>query len=419
MNSLSSNHDSPARSAGIESTRTAGQHARASSPGLRDGGSPEIAQLTFAFLPLTDAAPLIVALAKGLFADHGITATLRREMSWTSLRDTLNRGEAHGAQMLFGMPVAAGCGLLGGDQRPLIIPWVMNRNGQAITLNARYKGKVADNARSLRSAAIEGRDSGRPLVFGHTLRVGTHALWLRYWLAAGGIHPGNDVALITVPPAQMVANMRAGRMDGFCVGEPWNARAIAEGLGYTAITTQEVWPDHPDKVFAFSEEFAALHPRSVIASLKALQQASAWLDEPSNHTEAAELLARPEYLNCDVQWILSRLNGKIEYGDGRVQSTSDCPITFARRSANRPRVSHALWMMTQFRRWGLHYGAPDYHTVAARVIRTDLHAQALRELGVVDLSPADGPETFFDGKVFDPADPEAYARSFELHNLAG
>jgi nitrate/nitrite transport system substrate-binding protein len=418
VNSLSSNYDAHSNSgSGVASSRTVSHRARAGSGDLREGGSPEVAQLTFGFLPLTDAAPLIVALAKGLFRDHGIEVTLRRETSWTSLRDTLNRGEAHGAQMLFGMPVAAGCGLLGGDQKPLIIPWVMNRNGQAITLNARYKGKVADNAKALRSAAIEGRDTGRPLVFGHTLRVGTHALWLRYWLAAGGVHPGNDVALITVPPAQMVANMRAGRMDGFCAGEPWNARALAEGLGYTAITTQEVWPDHPDKVFAFSEEFAALHPRSVIASLKALQQAGAWLDEPANHAEAAELLARPEYLNCDAQWILSRLDGKTEYGDGRVQ-TSDRPVTFARRSANRPRLSHAIWMMTQFRRWGLHYGAPDYAKVAARVVRTDLHAQALRELGVVDLSPPDGPETFFDGKVFDPAQPEAYARSFELHNLA-
>lgn len=416
MNSLSSNHEPSGRAAGIESARPA--PARSSASSLREGGTPEVAQLTFGFLPLTDAAPLIVALAKGLFREHGLEVSLRRESSWTSLRDTLNRGESHGAQMLFGMPVAAGCGLLGGDQKPLVIPWVMNRNGQAITLNERYKGRVTDSAKSLRAAAIEGRDSGRPLVFGHTLRIGTHALWLRYWLAAGGIHPGNDVALITVPPHQMVANMRSGRMDGFCVGEPWNVRAISEELGYTAITTQEIWPDHPDKVFAFSEQFAALHPRSVIASLKALHQAGAWLDEPANHIEAAGILARPEYLNCDARWILARLDGKIDYGDGR-SSTSAPPITFARRSANRPRVSHAIWMMTQFRRWGLHYGTPDYTVAATRVIRSDFHAQALRELGVVDLSPADGPETLFDGKVFDPAQPETYARSFELHNLVG
>ena len=415
MNSLSSNYES-SRS-GVESTTASQTPARSTSGRLRESGAPEKAQLTFGYLPLTDAAPLIVALAKGLFKDHGLDITLRRESSWTSLRDTLNRGESHGAQMLFGMPVASGCGLLGGDQKPLIIPWVINRNGQAITLNARYRGKVVDNARALRTAAHEGRDTGRPLIFGHTLRVGTHALWLRYWLAAGGIHPGNDVALITVPPPQMVANMRAGRMDGFCVGEPWNARAIAEGLGYTAITTQEIWPDHPDKVFAFSEEFAALHPRSVIASLKALHQAGAWLDDPANHSEAAALLCRPEYLNCDPAWILARLDGNIEYGDGRTAS-SDRPVIFARRGANRPRASHAAWMLTQFRRWGLHYGVPDYHAVTSRIIRTDFYAQALRELNVVDLSPADGPETFFDGKVFDPADPETYARSFELNNLA-
>jgi nitrate/nitrite transport system substrate-binding protein len=417
VNSLSSNYQSSSGSSQEESAHSLGQTTRFSFK-QREGGAPEIAQLTFGFLPLTDAAPLIVALAKGFFNDHNLQVTLRRETSWTSLRDTLNRGDAHGAQMLFGMPVAAGCGLLGLDQKPLIIPWVMNRNGQAITLNARYKGKVADNAKALRAAAVEGRDTGRPLVFGHTLRVGTHALWLRYWLAAGGVHPGNDVALITVPPHQMVSNMRSGRMDGFCVGEPWNARAIADGLGYTAITTQEIWSDHPDKVFAFSEEFAALHPRSVVTALKALHQAGAWLDDSANHVEAATLLARPEYLNCDAHCILSRLSGETHYGDGRIQPNGR-QIIFARRGANRPRVSHAIWMLTQFRRWGLHYGEPDYARVADRVIRADFHAQALRELGVVDLSPPDGPDTFFDGRTFDPTQPAAYASSFELHNLAG
>ena len=160
MNSLSSNYSASSRATGVEST-SSGAPAPATPGRIRESGAPEKAQLTFGFLPLTDAAPLIVALAKGYFLEHGITATLRRETSWTSLRDTLNRGESHGAQMLFGMPVAAGCGLLGGDQKPLIVPWVINRNGQAITLNARYKGKAADNAKALRSAAIEGRDYGR------------------------------------------------------------------------------------------------------------------------------------------------------------------------------------------------------------------------------------------------------------------
>jgi nitrate/nitrite transport system substrate-binding protein len=392
--------------------------SRLEASSLRTGGRPEVAELILGFVPLTDAAPLIVAQAKGLFREYGLNVTLRRETSWTALRDTLNRGETHAAHMLFSMPVAAAAGLLGLDQKPLIVPWVLSRNGQGITLNKRYEGKVAGDARALRAAAIAGRDTGRPLIFGHTLRVGTHALWLRYWLGAGGIHSGNDVALITVPPPQMAANMRSARMDGFCVGEPWNARALVEGLGYTAITTQEIWPDHPEKVCAFTEEFAHLHPRSVVATLKALHQAGAWLDDPANHDETAALLAGPEFLNCDPAWIASRLGEKTGYGDGRV-APNPHPVTFARRAANRPRASHAVWFLTQYRRWGLHFGVPDYAGVAAQVIRPEFHEQALRELGVLDLSPADGPETLFDGKVFDPAAPERYAESFELKSLQG
>lgn len=367
-------------------------------------------------MALTDAAPLIVAHEKGLFREQGLTVTLRRAASWTALRDSVNKDETHAAQMLFSMPVASACGLLGINQKPLIIPWALSRNGQAITLHHDYKGKVATDAKALRAVAIEGRDSGRPLVFGHTLRVGTHALWLRYWLAAGGIHPGNDVALITVPPAQMISNMRSARMDGFCAGEPWNARAVADELGYTAITSQEIWPDHPEKVFAFTEEFANEHPGAIIASLKALYQAGTWLDNPLNHTEAAALLARPEYLDCEPSWIAARLSEQIFYGDGR-NAANTHPMSFSRGDTNRPRISHAIWFLTQIRRWGLHYGKPNYTSVASRVIRPDFFETALSELGVPRPSHYNGPETLFDGKVFDPTQPEDYATSFSLHNL--
>jgi len=373
-------------------------------------------ELAFGFMALTDAAPLIVAHAHGLFREYGLNVTLRRATSWTGLRDAVNSGETHAAQMLFSMPVASACGLLGINQKPLIVPWVLSRNGQAITLHHTYKGKVAADAKALRAAAIEGRDSGRPLVFGHTLRVGTHALWLRYWLAAGNIHPGNDVALITVPPAQMVSNMRSARMDGFCAGEPWNSRAVADELGYTAITSQEIWPDHPEKVFAFTEEFASHHPATVIASLKALYQAGVWLDNPLNRTEAAMLLAQPEYLDCNPAWIAARLGEITHYGDGRTAANTH-PMTFSMDNANRPRISHAIWVLTQFRRWGLHYGAPDYAKISERVIRADFFETALKELGVPLSSPFDGSETLFDGKVFDSTRPEIYATSFSLHNL--
>ena len=415
MVSLDPHFDST--SAAAASGRPAGSPLTRLAPPPAEG-APETAQLTLGFLPLTDAAPFIVAHRHGFFREFGLEVTLQRETSWTAQRNALNRGTTHAAHLLFSMPVASACGLLGDRQPPLIVPWILSRNGQAITLNHRHLGKVAADAKALRTAAIAGRDAGRPLVFGHTLRIGTHALWLRYWLAAGGINPDRDVALITVPPPQMADNMRIGRMDGFCVGEPWNARALAEGLGFTAITSQEIWPDHPEKVCAFTEEFAARHPRTVIATLKALHLAGVWLDNPANHPAAAALLAEPAHLNCPAEWILSRLGAAITYGDGRTLNHTH-PLTFAQRGASRPRPGHAVWMLTQLRRWGLHFGEPDYVGVSSRVVRPDFHAQALLELGVAEAPSPAGPEVLFDGVPFDAAAPEAYVRQFECKQLIG
>ena len=374
--------------------------------------------LTLSFLPLTDAAPIIVAHARGLFLEQDIRSILRRETSWTASRDSLSRGNVQAAHMLFSMPVAAACGLLGGNQAPLVVPWVMSRNGQGVSLNDSFKGTVADDARALRPAAIEGRDSGRPIVFGHTLRVGTHAMLLRYWLAAGGIDPENDVALITVPPPQMVENLRGGRMHGFCVGEPWNARAQAADLGYTAITSGEIWPGHPEKVCAFTADFAREHSAIVISVLKALHRAGEWLEDPANHDEAAALLAQPEYLNCDPSDVRDRLGGFVDYGDGRRMHLPQS-VAFSRPSSNRPRESHAIWFLTQFRRWGLLFGEPDYSAVAASVMRSDLYEEVVDALGINDPAPVDGPEILFDGCVFDPESPADYLRSLDCVHTQG
>lgn len=385
---------------------------------LKQSGPPEVAEVTFGFLPLTDASPFFVAKEQGFFNEHGIKASMFKESSWSGLRNALEDGRVHVAQMLYGMPVASVSGMMGDGLKPLIVPWVMNRNGQAITLNKQYRGQVGKEAEKLRDRVIEQRDIGRPLIFGHTLRIGTHAMWLRYWLAAGGIDPTNDVALITVPPTQMVANMKSARMDGFCVGEPWNTRAIAEDVGFTAITSQEIWPNHPEKVCVFTEEFAARNPRTTVAILKALHQAGQWLDNPTNHEASAELLARPEYLNCEPAWIRSRLGHEIDYGDGR-KATLKHTLNFSGQGTNRPQPSQAIWFLTQLRRWGLHFGEPDYHGLASRVIRPEFYEQAISELGVVDPSPADGPVTLFDGKVFDPANPVEYVNSFAIKSLQG
>jgi nitrate/nitrite transport system substrate-binding protein len=384
--------------------------------GLEAEGAPEVAQLTFGILPLVDCAPLVIALAKGFFAKHGIEAKISKLASWTALRDALNSGSLHAAQMLFGMPIGAAVGKLGNDQKPLVIPWILSRNGQAITLGSKHRGKVAADPRALRKLAEDSRDIGRPLVFGITLAPGTHAMWLRYWLSAGGIHPDNDVALITVPPPQMAANMRTGRMDGCCVGEPWNARAIADGVGFTAICTEEIWPDHPEKVLAFTEEFAEAHPNAVKATLKALHEASVWCDDPANYDALAALLAQPEYIGVPAELIRARLGSSVDYGDGRKRDDLH-GVTFSARNANYPQPKYALWWLSQFRRWTMLPLMPDYLGVAARVMRPDFYEAAMHELGVIHGGADLTPETLFDGRVFDPASPEAYAASSNVTSI--
>ena len=382
------------------------------------GEGPEVRDVRFSFLPLTDCAPFLVGVAKGFFAGFGLNASLHRAPSWTASRDALVSGEVHAAHMLYGMPLASRLGILGQNRTPLIIPWVLARNGQAITLGKKYSGQVGADAKALYRHATERRDAGRPVVFAHTLPPGTHALWLRYWLAAGGLDPDRDVALITIPPPMMVKNLAGGRLDGFCAGEPWNARAVAEGVGYTAITSQMIWPDHPEKVCAFTAEFAERHPRTVKAVLKALHAASVWCDDPANATELAGLVAGLDFLNCAVETVRARLQAGFAYGDGRV--SGEAPgLTFHARQANCPQARECLWFLTQYRRWGLVQGTPDYAGVTRSVLRPDLFAEALRELGE-PVAPADtGAVKLFDGKIFDPEAPEDYAQSFALKSPKG
>ena len=384
--------------------------------GVAAEGAPEVAQLSFGILPLVDCAPIVVAQAHGLFAKHGIEANITKLASWTSLRDALNSGTLHAAHMLFGMPVGAAVGKLGTEQKPLIIPWILSRNGQAITLATKHRGKFAADPKALRPLAIEQRDMGRPMVFGITLAPGTHAMWLRYWLGAGKIDPDKDVALITVPPPQMAANMRTGRMDGCCVGEPWNARAIADGVGFTAICTEEIWPDHPEKVLAFTEEFAEANPRAVKATLKALHEASMWCDDPANHDALAELLARPEFIGAPAELLRVRLGKSVDYGDGRKRDDLR-GLTFSARKANYPQAKYALWWLSQFRRWTMLPLVPDYLGVAARVMRPDFYEAAMAELGVTHSGADLSPETLFDGRTFDPASPEAYVAGFQITSI--
>jgi nitrate/nitrite transport system substrate-binding protein len=345
--------------------------------------------------------------------------------SWAAIRDALSNGDIQATHMLLGMPIASTMGLAGSPPKPMIVPWLINRNGQSITLKKDLAGKVAADPKVLKPLVDAAKASGTPMTFAMTFPPGTHAMWLRYWLAAGGINPGDaqgggaDASLVTVPPPQMIANIKVGKMDGFCVGEPWNARAITDDVGFTAINSQGIWKDHPEKVCAFTAEFADKNPKTVKAVLKALQEASVWLDQMDNRPEAAQIVSAPTYINCPPENILPRLLGKYDMGDGRKFRDPDYMI-FHDRNCNYPQPKYAKWWLTQFRRWGFVEGAPDYEKVAAAVMRPDIYEEAMKEIGATHGGLSQAPETFFDGVTFNPqGDLEAYAAGFPIKTLKG
>ncbi len=381
--------------------------------------APETPNMKFGIIALTDCSSIVIAHEKGFFKKYGINAVVSKGANWAAIRDSLSNGDIQGTHMLIGMPIASTMGLAGSPKKPMIVPWLLNRNGQSISLANKFKGKVTDDPKALKPFADQAKAAGTPLTFAMTFPPGTHAMWMRYYLGAGGINPDTDVALITVPPPQMVSNMKVGKMDGFCVGEPWNARAIAEDVGYTSINTQGIWRDHPEKVCAFTEEFADKNPKTVKAVLKALHEASVWLDVMDNRPEQAKIVASPTYIGCPEDIILSRLQGKYLYGDGRKLRDPDYMI-FSERNCNYPQAKYAKWWLTQFRRWGLVEGAPDYEGVAKQVMRADIYEEAMKEIGYRHGGPNEDAETLFDGVKFDPkADLEAYAKGFAVHSMKG
>lgn len=380
--------------------------------------APETSKMKFGMIALTDCSPIVIAHEKGLFKKYGVESVVAKGASWAAIRDSLSTGDIQGTHMLIGMPLASTMGLAGSPKKPMVIPWILNRNGQSITLATKFKGKVQDDPKALKPFVDKAKSLGEPLTFAMTFPPGTHAMWMRYYLGAGGINPDKDVSLITIPPAQMVANMKIGKMDGYCVGEPWNARAIADKIGYTSLNTQDIWKDHPEKVCAFLGEFADKNPKTIKAVLKALHEASVWLDKMDNRVEQSQIVSKPTYINCPPEIILGRLQGKYDFGDGRTKQDSNYMI-FSERNCNYPQLKYATWFLSQYRRWGLVSGTPDYEGIAKKVMRTDIYEEAMKEIGYAHGGASTTSEKFFDGAVFDPAKPEEFAKSFAVHSMKG
>ncbi|MFW2438571.1 MAG: CmpA/NrtA family ABC transporter substrate-binding protein [Arenicellales bacterium] len=414
-------------------------------------------ELKFGFIKLTDMAPLAIAYEKGFFEDEGLYVTLEPQANWKVLLDRVIDGELDGAHMLAGQPIGATIGF--GTRADIITAFSMDLNGNGITVSndvwqqmkplipKQPDGKPVHpiSAKYLKPVVDKYKDEGKPFNMGMVFPVSTHNYELRYWLAAGGIHPGyyaphkgdnsgtiDAEALLSVtPPPQMPATLEAGTIYGYCVGEPWNQQAVFKGIGVPVVTDYEIWKDNPEKVFGVSKKWAEKNPNTHKAVIKAMIRAAMWLDKGGldNRKEASKILARSDYVGADYEVIANSMTGTFEYEKGDKRSLPDFNVFF-RYNATYPYYSDAVWYLSQMRRWGqISEHKPDswYMDMAKKVYRPDLYAEAAKELIAEGKAKAEdfpdfdketgyrAPQSeFIDNVTFDGKKPNAYLEQFPI-----
>lgn len=372
---------------------------------------PEKEEVKVGFIPLTDCASVVMASVMGFDKKYGIKIIPTKESSWAGVRDKLVNGELDAAHVLYGLVYGVHEGI-GGAKKDMAVLMNLNNNGQAITLSKKLADKGAVNGTGLAKLM---QMEKREYTFAQTFPTGTHAMWLYYWLATYGINPMKDAKVITVPPPQMVANMRVGNMDGFCVGEPWNHRAIVDGIGITAATTQDIWKDHPEKVLGTTSDWVAKNPNTARALTAAVLEAGRWIDASlSNKNKMAETIAAKSYVNTSVDVINQRILGRYQDGMGKTWDDPNYMKFYNEGTTNFPYLSDGMWFMTQHKRWGLAKGEPDYMGTAKSVNRIDLYKEAATMANVPVPKNVMRSSKLIDGVVWDGKNPKAYAESFKI-----
>ena len=373
--------------------------------------APEKTDVKVSFIALTDCSSVVMANHLGLDKKYGVKIIPTKEASWAAIRDKLVNGENDMSHILYGLVYGLQMGI-GGQQKDMSVLMSINNNGQAISLSkALYKKGVTDGA----SLKILMDKEKRDYTFAQTFPTGTHAMWLYYWLANYGINPFKDAKITTVPPPQMVANMRSGNMDGFCVGEPWNARAIIDDVGFTAITTQAIWQDHPEKVLGSTGDFAKRYPNTCRAVVSAMLEASKYIDaSTSNKHTTAEVVSAPSFINTDINVIQDRMMGRYNNGIGKTWDDPHAMKFYNDGMANYPYLSDGIWFMTQHKRWGLLKEHPDYLAVAKKVNNIALYKEAATATKTPLPKGDMRSSKLFDGIVWNGSNPAAYADSFKI-----
>jgi ABC-type nitrate/sulfonate/bicarbonate transport system substrate-binding protein len=380
--------------------------------------APEIRSLKLGFIALTDCAPLVVAKELGLFEAEGLDVTLSREASWANIRDKVVSGVLDGAHML--APMALACTLgAGAPATPVIAPMSLNANGSSITLSTRLAEQLREldgesdpggaprTAHALKRLIDRRAAAGEPaLTFAVVFPFSIHNYLLRYWLADGGVDPDRDVRITVTPPPRMAPRMLAGEVDGFCVGAPWGAVVEAAGAGEIWVQSARLWRGAPDKVLGVTAAWAQRHPETLQATLRALIRAAMWADRADNRDILAEMLSRRDFVDAPVALIRRAL----------VESETFA-FQFHGEDAGYPRRMHALWLLSQMRRWGQIDEDVDVHAVADKVYRPDLYLKAAEAIGAPTRGRSldiESLKPMFDGRAFDPARFEDYLAQFPL-----
>jgi nitrate/nitrite transport system substrate-binding protein len=369
------------------------------------------------FIPLTDCAPIVMAKELGLFEKYGVKVEVSKETSWANVRDKILTGELDGAHCLFSMPFSAYTGVGGKEGSEMRIAMVLSNNGQAISLSKEFCGKVGFKQTSKIAGVVAAKlKTEKEVTFAMTFPGGTHDIWLRYWLAAANVNQ-KKVKIITIPPPQMVANMKVGNMDGYCVGEPWNGVAVKQEVGFTEIASQDIWKHHPEKALVVNKQFSETRKEDLKNVMKAVLEACKWLDNRANRKKAAGVISK--YLNVNAEIIESRLMGDYNLGcDQGVEIYTDDYMLFHRGGeTNLPRKSHAIWFMAQYMRFDYLKEAPDYKVIADKIIMQDLYKEVAASMKIK--IPDDDMKPFtidLDKAKFDPNAPGEYLKTVKSIN---
>jgi nitrate/nitrite transport system substrate-binding protein len=365
------------------------------------------------FIPLTDCAPIVMAKELGLFEKYGVKVEVTKEASWANVRDKLLTGELDAAHCLFSMPFSVYTGVGGKEGSEMKIAMVLNNNGQAITLSKDFCGKVNFKQTNKVAPVVAAKlKSDKEVTFAMTFPGGTHDIWLRNWLAAAGVNQKTS-RIITIPPPQMVANMKVGNMDGYCVGEPWNGVAVKQGIGFTEISTQDIWKHHPEKALVVNGKFSDARKEDLKKVMMAVLEACKWLDNRANRKKAAEIIGRGSYVNAPADVIEARLMGDYNLGcdQGTEIYTDDYMLFHRNGETNFPRKSHAIWFMSQYVRFDYLQQNPEFNKIADKLILTDLYKEVAASMKIK--VPDDDMKPFtleLDKVKFDPNNPGEYLK---------